>query len=308
MVNMARGAYLKDLGNTPGHLNHWSKRSFVQMLSAPRRGGRGPLAVPVDDVPRPRRRLTSRARRQACSDRREVHPGDDRRLRRAPRFGRRSTREQPPSTPAATAAARASCRSASPRPGSSRSPTSRSRAMSSTPTSTARSRCCGRSCSSSSVGASTARSSSCSRARSPSAARAGSTAAIRCACRSPSRAASRWRSWRRRWRCTASSSTSSTARRRWLDLHRRGRRVRRELLRARLFRRPPVVRALRRARAVRVRLALLFPLAVAVGIASGQTAVALGILAAPFASLLVVPWAIARHRRLDAQAPAPEPR
>ena len=50
-----------------------------------------------------------------------------------------------------------------------------------------------------------------------------------------------------------------------------------------------------------------FPLAVAVGLASGQTAVALGILAAPLASLLVVPWAIARHRRLDAQAPMPEP-
>lgn len=32
-LNIARGAYLKDLGNTPGHVNHWSKRSFVQMLS-----------------------------------------------------------------------------------------------------------------------------------------------------------------------------------------------------------------------------------------------------------------------------------
>jgi O-antigen/teichoic acid export membrane protein len=38
-----------------------------------------------------------------------------------------------------------------------------------------------------------------------------------------------------------------------------------------------------------------FPVAVAVGIADGQSAVALGILAAPVASLLVVPWAIARH-------------
>jgi O-antigen/teichoic acid export membrane protein len=38
-----------------------------------------------------------------------------------------------------------------------------------------------------------------------------------------------------------------------------------------------------------------FPLAVAVGVATGQTAVALGILAAPLASLLVVPWAIRRH-------------
>jgi O-antigen/teichoic acid export membrane protein len=38
-----------------------------------------------------------------------------------------------------------------------------------------------------------------------------------------------------------------------------------------------------------------FPVAVAVGIASGQAAVALGIVAAPFASLLVVPWALRRH-------------
>jgi 2-polyprenyl-3-methyl-5-hydroxy-6-metoxy-1,4-benzoquinol methylase len=33
MLNMARGAYLKDLGNTPGHLNHWSKVGFVSLLS-----------------------------------------------------------------------------------------------------------------------------------------------------------------------------------------------------------------------------------------------------------------------------------
>ncbi len=32
-LNMARGAYVKQLGNTPGHLNHWSKRSFVKLLS-----------------------------------------------------------------------------------------------------------------------------------------------------------------------------------------------------------------------------------------------------------------------------------
>jgi 2-polyprenyl-3-methyl-5-hydroxy-6-metoxy-1,4-benzoquinol methylase len=31
-LNMARGAYLRDLGNTPGHLNHWSKRSFARLL------------------------------------------------------------------------------------------------------------------------------------------------------------------------------------------------------------------------------------------------------------------------------------
>ena len=31
-LNMARGKYLRDLGNTPGHLNHWSTRAFVRML------------------------------------------------------------------------------------------------------------------------------------------------------------------------------------------------------------------------------------------------------------------------------------
>jgi 2-polyprenyl-3-methyl-5-hydroxy-6-metoxy-1,4-benzoquinol methylase len=33
MLNMARGAYWPTLGNTPGHLNHWSMRSFVDLLS-----------------------------------------------------------------------------------------------------------------------------------------------------------------------------------------------------------------------------------------------------------------------------------
>jgi SAM-dependent methyltransferase len=32
-LNMARGAYWRDLGNTPGHVNHWSKRSFAALLS-----------------------------------------------------------------------------------------------------------------------------------------------------------------------------------------------------------------------------------------------------------------------------------
>lgn len=29
-LNVARGAYLGDLGNTPGHVNHWSKRGFIR--------------------------------------------------------------------------------------------------------------------------------------------------------------------------------------------------------------------------------------------------------------------------------------
>ena len=31
-LNMARGAYLRQFGNTPGHLNHWTRRSFVSLL------------------------------------------------------------------------------------------------------------------------------------------------------------------------------------------------------------------------------------------------------------------------------------
>ncbi len=33
MLNMARGSYWGALGNTPGHLNHWSRRSFVRLLA-----------------------------------------------------------------------------------------------------------------------------------------------------------------------------------------------------------------------------------------------------------------------------------
>jgi len=33
MLNVARGAYLGQLGNTPGHLNHWSRRAIVSLLS-----------------------------------------------------------------------------------------------------------------------------------------------------------------------------------------------------------------------------------------------------------------------------------
>lgn len=32
MLNCARGKYLASLGNTPGHINHWSRKSFLQLL------------------------------------------------------------------------------------------------------------------------------------------------------------------------------------------------------------------------------------------------------------------------------------
>jgi SAM-dependent methyltransferase len=30
--NMARGRYLRDLGNTPGHVNHWTSRGFARLV------------------------------------------------------------------------------------------------------------------------------------------------------------------------------------------------------------------------------------------------------------------------------------
>ena len=33
MLNVARGAYVRELGNTPGHVNHWSRRAFVPLLA-----------------------------------------------------------------------------------------------------------------------------------------------------------------------------------------------------------------------------------------------------------------------------------
>jgi O-antigen/teichoic acid export membrane protein len=50
----------------------------------------------------------------------------------------------------------------------------------------------------------------------------------------------------------------------------------------------------------------LFPVLVAVGIASGESFVALGIAAAPFVSLMVVPWALRRRTRTADGGPAPE--
>ena len=32
ILNMARGRYLKDWGNTPGHIQHWSKTSFTSLI------------------------------------------------------------------------------------------------------------------------------------------------------------------------------------------------------------------------------------------------------------------------------------
>ena len=32
-LNFARGKYWSDLGNTPGHINHWSPRAFVKLIS-----------------------------------------------------------------------------------------------------------------------------------------------------------------------------------------------------------------------------------------------------------------------------------
>jgi 2-polyprenyl-3-methyl-5-hydroxy-6-metoxy-1,4-benzoquinol methylase len=33
ILNLARGKYIKDLGNTPGHIQHWSRNSFIKLVS-----------------------------------------------------------------------------------------------------------------------------------------------------------------------------------------------------------------------------------------------------------------------------------
>jgi len=32
ILNLARGSYLNNFGNTPGHLQHWSKKAFVELI------------------------------------------------------------------------------------------------------------------------------------------------------------------------------------------------------------------------------------------------------------------------------------
>ena len=138
-LNMARGAYWRDLGNTPGHVNHWSKRSFVSLLSRHGDGGGGPLALPLDHAARP------------------------------------ASAAWPSPRSAATAAAPRSCRWGSAPPGWSPSATSRSpQPLADRGRVRRASRCCGRRCSSPSR-CSTGRWSSCCRARSPTATRAAST-------------------------------------------------------------------------------------------------------------------------------------
>ena len=68
-------------GNTPGHLNHWTRARFRRAAGRPRRGGRSPLAVSVDDAARAgrlRHRLGAGRTRPPDADRRSA-----RRLRRA---------------------------------------------------------------------------------------------------------------------------------------------------------------------------------------------------------------------------------
>lgn len=33
LLNMARGKYIGDFGNTPGHIQHWGKKHFVKFVS-----------------------------------------------------------------------------------------------------------------------------------------------------------------------------------------------------------------------------------------------------------------------------------
>jgi hypothetical protein len=33
VLNVVRGRYLPDLGNTPGHIQHWSTNKFIELVS-----------------------------------------------------------------------------------------------------------------------------------------------------------------------------------------------------------------------------------------------------------------------------------
>jgi hypothetical protein len=53
--NMARRRYLRDLGNTPGHVNHWTRWGFGRASSAARfTVDRVASPLPWTMVPRPR--------------------------------------------------------------------------------------------------------------------------------------------------------------------------------------------------------------------------------------------------------------
>ncbi|MSU76106.1 class I SAM-dependent methyltransferase [Patescibacteria group bacterium] len=47
VLNVARGKYLRHLGNTTGHLNHWSKRSLIRNVES----GFGPVVATKSPLP-----------------------------------------------------------------------------------------------------------------------------------------------------------------------------------------------------------------------------------------------------------------
>ena len=49
VANLARGKYVGALGNTPGHINHWSKASFAAFVGQHLAVRRDTQPVPVDD-------------------------------------------------------------------------------------------------------------------------------------------------------------------------------------------------------------------------------------------------------------------
>ena len=64
-LNVARGAYLRELGNTPGHLNHWTRARLRRDARRARRGRADAFAVPLDDAACPNltTRTSARSRR-----------------------------------------------------------------------------------------------------------------------------------------------------------------------------------------------------------------------------------------------------
>ena len=113
VLNVARGAYLRELGNTPGHVNHFSRRGFSRLLS-----GYGEVVQARSPFP-----WTLLLVRVGCWLTRSP-----RRRRRLERVSQQLAVAEPAARPdRRTRPARGCCRSGSPRRGSSRSRTSRPR-------------------------------------------------------------------------------------------------------------------------------------------------------------------------------------
>ena len=76
LTNLARGAYVRELGNTPGHVNHWSRRAFTRMVARHGTIARTRSPFPWTIVLATSGRLSADVQRRTRPGRRRVSPPD----------------------------------------------------------------------------------------------------------------------------------------------------------------------------------------------------------------------------------------